>query len=106
MGRRSNGDTYPVRPMSNPSTAGDRRGDRPREPTDDEDGVDPTLEDVTPTLAKPIRIAGFWGAIVLPILYFPVLANGLSTSLEATVFLGLVALNLLALYVGHTHRRS
>ncbi|WP_328821457.1 hypothetical protein [Natronorubrum halalkaliphilum] len=60
---------------------------------------------MAPTFAKPLRVTGFWGAIVLPIFYVPVLASGLSSSLEIGLFLGLLALNLGALYVGHTHRR-
>lgn len=91
--------------MSKPSTAGDRRADDPHESSDGQDGPSGTLEDVVPSLAEPIRKAGFWAAIGLPLLYLPVLANGLSSSLEGALFLGLVALNLVALYVGHAHRR-
>ncbi|WP_436344084.1 hypothetical protein [Natronorubrum sp. FCH18a] len=106
--------------MSKPSTARDpadteptddeQRGDR--EPFDEWDSGDRrsetdgwALEDVAPSLAKPIRVTGFWGAIVLPVFYVPLLANGLSTALEALLFCGLIALNLVALYVGHAHRR-
>ncbi|MWV38250.1 hypothetical protein GRS80_00210 [Natrialba sp. INN-245] len=63
------------------------------------------LERVVPTLAEPIRRAGFWTAIVAPFLYFPVLFNGLGTWLELLFFLGLLSVNVLALYVGHTYRR-
>ncbi|WP_440771419.1 hypothetical protein [Natronorubrum sp. DTA28] len=108
--------------MSKPSTASDS-ADASLESTDDqressgdrdepdlESSPEPTtgdrtLEDVAPSVAKPIRVAGFWGAIVLPVLYLPLLANGLSTSLQAVAFCGLLAVNLAALYVGHAHRR-
>ncbi|EMA47135.1 hypothetical protein [Halobiforma nitratireducens] len=63
------------------------------------------LERLLPGLAKPIRKAGFWGAILLPFVYAPLLFVGLSTWIEAVVFLALVVLNLFALYVGHSHRR-
>ncbi|WP_335343076.1 hypothetical protein [Halomontanus rarus] len=49
-------------------------------------------------------MTGFWTAIVLPFLHVPLLATGLSGSAETLTFLGLLALNLLALYVGHSHR--
>ncbi len=64
------------------------------------------LERYLPTLAKPIRVASFWSAIVLPFLYVPLLGTGLSGALETAVFLCLLCANALALYVGHSHRRS
>ncbi|MBZ6494365.1 hypothetical protein [Natrinema longum] len=69
---------------------------------DDEHGV---LERVTPRFAASIRAAGFWTAIAMPILYLPLLATGLSSSLEGGVFLALLTGNLLALYVGHAYHR-
>ncbi|WP_137288201.1 hypothetical protein [Natronorubrum halophilum] len=90
--------------MSNPPSAHDQDATA-RETADGQESVDGALETVAPTLAGPIRMAGFWGAIALPILYLPVLANGLSTSFEAGLFLGLILLNLVALYVGHAHHR-
>jgi hypothetical protein len=35
----------------------------------------------------------------------PLLVTGLSTATETGLFLGLLAINLLALYVGHAHRQ-
>ncbi|MDQ2049805.1 hypothetical protein RBH26_04850 [Natronolimnohabitans sp. A-GB9] len=101
--------------MSKSSTAGDRaagdqHGDTSRKAVEEQDDNDPNdelvLETVAPTLAKPIRKAGFWGAIVLSVVYLPVLANGLSSSLEFGVFLGVLGVHLGALYVGHAHRRE
>ncbi|WP_247001671.1 hypothetical protein [Halosolutus gelatinilyticus] len=63
------------------------------------------LERTVPSLATPIRRTGFWAAIVLPFLYVPLLATGLSSSSETMTFLALLAVNLVALYVGHAHRR-
>lgn len=63
------------------------------------------LERVVSPLATPIRATGFWSAIVLPFLYVPLLARGLATAGETGAFLGLLAVNLLALYVGRSYRR-
>ncbi|WP_226003925.1 hypothetical protein [Natrinema salinisoli] len=91
--------------MARPPSLPDQRSadsspssDRP----DDEHGV---LERTAPGLATPIRAAGFWTAIALPILYPPLLATGLSSSLEASAFVVLIVGHLLALYVGHGHRQ-
>ena len=88
--------------MSNPSPAGDQHGDTTDESIDEESG-ERTLETVAPGIAAPIRKLGFWGAIVFPILYVPMLATGLSTSLEIGFFLALIAVNIAALYVGHAY---
>lgn len=50
----------------------------------------------------PLEIVGFWSAIVIPLLYLPVIASGMGVE----IILGLVAFNLLALLAGHTHRRD
>ncbi|MFC4247035.1 hypothetical protein ACFOZ7_08490 [Natribaculum luteum] len=63
------------------------------------------LERVSPALAKPVRMTSFWTAIVLPFLHVPLLATGLSNAAETFTFVGLLALNLVALYVGHSYRR-
>lgn len=91
--------------------AGDQHGNASREVVEEQDDNELdddelVLETVAPTLAKPIRKAGFWGAIVLSVVYLPVLANGLSSSLEFGVFLGVLGVHLGALYVGHAHRRE
>ncbi|MFC6768231.1 hypothetical protein [Natrinema soli] len=91
--------------MANPPSLTDRRSadsSPSSERRDDEHGA---LERATPGLATPIRAAGFWTAIAMPILYVPVLATGLSSSFDGLLFLGLLLGNLLALYVGHAHRR-
>ncbi|ELY44013.1 hypothetical protein C494_18018 [Natronorubrum bangense JCM 10635] len=91
--------------MSNQPSGHDQDTVVSRERDGEDQDVDGTLEKIVPSLAGPIRTTGFWGAIVLPILYLPVLITGLSTSFEASLFLGLIILHLLALYVGHAHRR-
>lgn len=92
--------------MSSPPATHDRRATSARDAGSDEQHASQgALERRAPSLAKPIRVASFWTAIVLPFLHVPMLATGLSNSTETTAFLGLLALNLLALYVGHSHRR-
>lgn len=47
------------------------------------------------------RRVGFWGAVVLPIFYVPLLAGGITSRLQWIAFVGLLTLHLLALLVGH-----
>jgi hypothetical protein len=92
--------------MSSPPTTQDSRSSTPGESTESENhDRDRILERLVPTLADSIRKTGFWTAIVLPFLYVPLLVTGLSTATETGLFLGLLAINLLALYVGHAHRQ-
>jgi len=51
--------------------------------------------------AAPLRTVGFWAAVALPALHVPLLLAGLDTTGEAVAFAGLVALNCLALWLGH-----
>ena len=92
--------------MASPPTERDSRADPTHRPLEDDEPTAGALENRVPTLAKPIRVTGFWGGIVLPVFYVPLLVTGLSTSFELVLFLGLVALNLLALYVGRGHRQQ
>jgi hypothetical protein len=48
----------------------------------------------------------FWAAIVLPFLHVSLLLAGVDTTAEATAFAGLLGLNMVALVVGHRHRRG
>lgn len=50
----------------------------------------------------PLRAAAFYAAILLPFLYLPLLAGGLSSSALA-VFVGLLLANAAALVLGHGH---
>lgn len=91
--------------MASPPATHDRRSSTPDASTTSSESDDGTLERLSPTLAKPVRVASFWTAIVLPFLYVPLLVTGLSDAAETLTFLGLLVLNLLALYVGHSYRR-
>lgn len=90
--------------MSSPPTTHDSHT-AASESTDSQAGDRSVLERVSPTLAPSIRRIGFWTAIVLPFLYVPLLAIGLSTASETATFLGLLTVNLVALYVGHAHQQ-
>ena len=74
------------------------------------DGADRTgtsryLDRHLPTIAKPVRVASFWLAIVLPFVYLPLLLNGLSTTGQTLTFFGLLIANVALLYTGHAHRQ-
>ncbi|APX96267.1 MULTISPECIES: hypothetical protein [Natronorubrum] len=92
--------------MASPPTERESRADPTRSTLEDDERTHRALEERVPSLAKPIRVTGFWGGIILPVFYVPLLVTGLSTSFEFLLFLGLVALNLLALYVGRVHRQQ
>lgn len=63
--------------------------------------------DVGRRVVSPITGAAFWAAVALPFLHLPLLvATGLSTRSTATAFLVLLALNVVALLVGHPHYRD
>lgn len=61
------------------------------------------LQTVHRHVFTPVRAAGFWSAIALPFLYVPLVATGLETEAELTVFLALLAANVVAIALGHSH---
>lgn len=91
--------------MSNQSSH-DHQTARRGESTDGQDASQHALERYVPSVAKPIRVTSFWLAIVLPFFYVPLLVTGLSSGTETGIFLGLLVLNLGALYVGHSYQRE
>lgn len=54
-------------------------------------------------LKHPLQAAAFWGAVALPLVYVPLLAFGLDTNFRAQVFVGLLALHVLALFLGRSY---
>lgn len=58
------------------------------------------------SIEGPVRFLAFWTAIALPFVHVPLLVRGLGDPAVTAVFLGLLAVNLLALYVGHDHNQS
>lgn len=54
---------------------------------------------------KPIEATAFWSAVLLPVAYVPVLAEGIEGFEGAGLFVSLVALHLFVLAVGHRYGR-
>jgi len=91
-----------LQPMSNsPSTVPRERLSQLREALTEERSLRLGFE----LVAAPLRFVGFWAAVALPFLYVPLLFGGLESS-EFTVFGALLALNALALVLGHNYARS
>ena len=57
----------------------------------------------TQSVLRPLRIISFWIAVILPFLYLPLLGTGFESQPEIVAFLLLVAVNIVALLVGHRH---
>jgi len=57
-------------------------------------------------LARPVKRIAFWLAIVLPFIHLPLVATGLDSQSLTLAFLALVALNVVAIFLGHTHRQD
>lgn len=75
----------------------------------------PALADRTPPtdaqpikrhLLEPVQGVAFWAAIALPFVQVPLLLSGLGESTTLVAFLALLAINVLALYVGHTYGQT
>jgi hypothetical protein len=62
-----------------------------------------TLRRVVRSAGRPLRVVGFWTAVALPALHVPLLLSGLDGRADALAFAALVALNGLALWLGHGH---
>ncbi len=55
-------------------------------------------------LLTPARAVAFWTAIALPFGYLPLFALEM-IALSPATFFGLLGLNMIALVIGHPHRR-
>lgn len=69
-----------------------------------ERGSSTVFRSIAQRVFDPLRMLGFWSAIALPFLYVPLLATGLETVAQTTVFLALLALNVVALLIGRSYR--
>jgi hypothetical protein len=49
---------------------------------------------------RPIKQLAFWSAIVLPFLHLSLLVNGLESESTTLAFVALLAVNVLAIYIG------
>lgn len=56
-------------------------------------------------MAHPVEAVGFWLAVLLPLVYLPVLLLGLPTTWGLPAFLALIALHPVALAAGRTYGR-
>jgi len=59
----------------------------------------------TSAIGATIRRISFWSAILLPLVYLPLLSGGLGAQ-TGYIVIGLLALNLIALLVGHNHTHN
>jgi hypothetical protein len=57
-------------------------------------------------VVQQVKQLAFWAAIVLPVLHLSLLATGLESRLMTLAFLGLVGLNVCALWLGHQYGRD
>lgn len=57
-----------------------------------------------PSVSRPIVGLAFWAAIALPFLHMPLLVTGLDTTRMTAAFIVLVAVNVIALVIGHGYR--
>lgn len=64
------------------------------------------LGPVASVLVDTARTVAFWVAIVLPFLYIPLLASGDTAANVLPPVATLVVVNVVALVVGHGHRRA
>ena len=53
------------------------------------------------SLPASIRVGAFWSAVLLPFCALALLASGLSSTVEYLLLVSLVAVNVVALIVGH-----
>lgn len=56
--------------------------------------------------ADAITAAGFWIGTLLPVAYLPVVLAGIDSAARLSVFVGLLAINVVALVVGHEYPAS
>ncbi len=60
---------------------------------------------LTSSLRTLVRAIAFWTAVLLPLVYVPLLATGLDSVTMALTFVALMAVNVCALVVGQPYGR-
>jgi len=73
--------------------------------TGDVDSATSLVRHGTLAISSTIRRISFWSAILLPLVYLPLLSGGLGPQ-TGYIVIGLLALNLIALLVGHNHTNN
>lgn len=85
--------------MSTETLGSDRStGERPGPPS--------ALAQVRSAVGRAVAAVCFWLAIALPLVYIPLLARGVESVSGVRTLGALLAINAVALIVGHTHRRE
>jgi len=64
------------------------------------------VQSLPAVLIRPVKCIAFWSAVVLPFLYFPLLATGLESQSTIIAFFTLVSCNVVALLLGHPYGSS
>lgn len=90
--------------MSNPSPLSNESV--PPSGPDAEQQGDATQNRLVYSLKGPAQFLSFWVAIALPFIHLPLLTQGLGNPQVTLVFLGLLGVNILALYAGHDYNRG
>ena len=57
-------------------------------------------------LAQSLKQLSFWASILLPFMHLSLLAAGLDSRSMTVAFIGLIALNVCTLWIGHTYGRE
>ncbi|WP_049928101.1 hypothetical protein [Halopiger goleimassiliensis] len=75
-------------------------------PSGPETDHQPDRRSIVRSLKGPAQFLAFWIAIALPFVHFPLLVQGLGDPSVTLTFLALLALNVLALYLGHGYNQD
>lgn len=67
--------------------------------------IDALVTPFVQTVKTPLQVVSFWSAIGLPFAQLGLLANGLESTSAALAFAALLALNVVALYLGHGYKQ-
>ncbi|MCU4741206.1 hypothetical protein OB955_06475 [Halobacteria archaeon AArc-m2/3/4] len=90
-------------PLSNESTTPSSPETESRDQPSSNSHAHP-LRNSLRSLKGPTQFVGFWTAVALPFVHVSLIASGLEGTV-ALVFLALLALNFVALYVGHGYNQ-
>lgn len=78
----------------------------PDRSTGEQPGLPSALAEIRATVGRVVAAVCFWLAVALPLIYIPLLARGVESVGTVQTLGTLLAINAVALVVGHTHRRE
>jgi hypothetical protein len=78
----------------------------PDRSTGEQPGLPSALTQIRATVSRAVAAVCFWLAIALPLIYIPLLTRGGESVGDVQTLGTLLAVNAVALVVGHTHRRG